>query len=86
MSIEATEEEIFQRIKKALISAPVLACPDFNRPFILQTDASTQSLGAVLTQNLDGGEHVIVYASRTLKAEKNYSTTELECLAVVWRI
>lgn len=83
----ATEKEAFQRIKHALTSAPVLACPDFSRPFLLQTDASTQGLEAVLTQNLEGGERVIAYASRTVnQAEKNYSATELECLAVVWGI
>lgn len=83
----ATEEEAFRSIRKALTTAPVLACPDFNQPFTLQTDASTLGLGAVLTQNLDGGECVIAYASRTLnQAEKNYSATELECLAVVWGI
>ncbi|XP_025266372.1 uncharacterized protein LOC112638592 [Camponotus floridanus] len=79
------EQNAFQRLKDMLTTAPVLACPDFNRPFILQTDASTQGLGAA--QNLEQGERVIAYASRTLnQAEKNYSATELECLAVVWAI
>lgn len=69
------------------MTAPVLTCPDFDRLFILQTDASTFVLGAVLTQNLEQGEQVIAYASRTLnQAEKNYSATELECLTVVWAI
>jgi len=81
------EREAFERLKTTLTTAPVLACPDFNRPFILQTDASAYGLGAVLTQNLEQGERVIAYASRTLnQAEKNYSATELECLVVVWAI
>lgn len=81
------QKRAFRTLKAKLISAPVLACPDFSKRFILQTDASTSGLGAVLTQQHENGERVIAYASRTLNAaERNYTATELECLAIVWGI
>jgi len=70
--------------KARLVADPVLACPGFSRTFILQTNASIE---AILTQDTEKGERVISYYSRTLNgAEKNYSTTEKECLAIVWAI
>jgi len=78
-------QSAFDRLKMALTTAPVLAFPDFRKPFILATDASTHALGAVLSQEIDGREHPVAYASRTLQpAEKNYTTTELELLSLVW--
>jgi hypothetical protein len=81
------DELLWDEIKDALVSAPVLSSPDFSKPFVIQTDASNTGLGAVLTQDLDGDERVIAYASRSLtKAERNYSVTERECLAVLFAL
>ena len=75
----------FEELKTLLTSAPVLSFPRFDVPFVLATDASEAGLGAVLSQEISGREHVIAYASRTIhKSEKNYSATEKEALALVW--
>lgn len=70
-----------------MTKAPVLTPPDFKKYFKVQTDTSDIGLGAVLTQELDGEEHVIAYTSRLLRgAESSHSVPEKECLAVVWAI
>ena len=74
----------FERLKSALIQAPILAYPDFTLPFDLYVDASDEALGMVLGQVQNGREVVISYSGRKLlPAEKNYSVTEREALAVV---
>jgi hypothetical protein len=74
----------FNKIKEALTSAPLLAFSHFDKPFVVYTDASNVGIGATLAQHIDGSEHVTAYTSRTLNTpERNYSTTERECLAVV---
>ena len=79
----------FDLLKTHLTSAPVLGYPDFSRPFHLETDASMQGLGAVLSQRDDNGKsRVIAYASRSLqpneKTMRNYSSAKLELLVLKW--
>jgi hypothetical protein len=77
----------FQALKDALCSSDVLAYPDFTAPFTLTTDASRIAIAAVLSQVQNGVERPISYASRQLiKAEQNYSASELEMLAIVWSV
>ena len=78
----------FQELTERLSTSPVLAYPNYGRGFVLETDASVQGIGAVLGQYQDNDKlHPVSYASRALSAaEKNYSITELETLAVVWAI
>lgn len=78
-------EAAFQGLKQKLTTAPVLAYPDYNLPFLLQTDASGEGLGAVLAQIQDGKERVISYASRGLHpSETRYPAHKLEFLALKW--
>lgn len=77
-------DNAFHKLKSCLLSAPILSCPDYSKPFEVQTDASDYGIGAVLTQNLDGDERVIAYMSKSLsQQERNYSATEREALAVL---
>jgi hypothetical protein len=70
-------------LKSKLSNTPVLAFPNFKASFILTTDASTLGLGALLSQAQEGIERPISFASRQLnKAERAYSASELETLAV----
>lgn len=75
----------FDTLKRRLTSSPILAYPNFDRPFILDTDASDTGLGAVLSQVQNGKERVIAYAAKALsKSQRNYSTTRKELLALIW--
>ena len=87
---EIKHQSAFDTLKQKLISAPILSYADFTQPFILETDASENGLGAVLSQDIDGERRVIAYASRGLRgAEKNkigYSSRKLELLALKWAV
>ena len=78
-------QEAFVTLRRCLCTAPVLAFPRFDQPFLLDTDASNSGIGGVLSQLDDEGvEHVVAFASRTLsKSERRYCVTRRELLAVV---
>lgn len=81
----ADAQTAFEKLKECLCSAPILSHADFQRPFVIQCDASTSGIGGVLYQlDNNGIEHPIAYVSKKLNsAQRNYSITELECLAAV---
>ena len=84
-------QEVFDALKKALSTAPVLGFPNFSREFILEIDASLNGLGTVLSQQgKDGQIHVIAYASCSLcpseRSMCNYSSAKLELLALKWAV
>ena len=80
-------ENSFNKLKTALISSPILAVPDWNLPFEIMCDASDFAVGAVLGQKNEKSSVVLYYASKTLNdAQKNYTTTEKEMLAVVFAL
>ena len=86
MSPEA--HEAFDRLKAACLQAPILAFPDFNKPFLLETDASGRGLGAVLSQEqADGRYHPIAYASHVMnETEQRYHSNKQEFLALKWAV
>jgi len=81
-------QEAFDKIKAILIYSPVLTTPDFDKQFKLTIDASDVGCGAVLTQEgEDQVEHPTCYYSKKFdKHQKNYSTIEKECLAMLLAI
>lgn len=77
----------FETLKDILSSQDVLAFPDFQKPFLLTTDASDKAIGAVLSQQFHDGDRPITFISRTLsRTEENYATNEKEMLAIVWAL
>ena len=84
-------EKAFIWAREALVSPPILAHPKWDRPYIVEVDASLQGLGAVLYQIGDDGlYHVIEYASRILRGPElkypDYSSFKLELLGLKWAI
>ena len=86
MSPEALKA--FDCLKAACLQALILAFPDFNKPFLLETDASGRGLGAVLSQKqADGRYHPIFYASRVMnEIKQRYHSNKQEILTLKWAV
>ena len=78
----------FEALKQVGMMAPILVFADYTKPFLLETDASKDALGAVLSQKqADWQYHPIGYGSRPLTShEKNYHSTKLEFLVLKWAV
>ena len=84
---EQDQQTAFEELKSKLMQDPILIYPDFNKEFYIACDASGYGLGAVLLQKGKLRLMPISFASRSLNdAEKRYSATERECLAIVWAL
>ena len=77
-------QEVLRILKTKIQTASVLVFPDFDKPFLLETDASKEGLGAMLSQKQDDGcYHPITFGSHSLTpVEKNYHSSKLEFLAL----
>ena len=80
--------DAFHKLKKAVMSAPVLAYPDPNKEYLLKMDALKLGLGVVLSKKQSNGRyHPVAFRSRSLHgAEVNYHSTKVEFLAMKWSI
>ena len=77
----------FENLKELCTSTPILAYPDYQLPFILHTDNSSEGLGAVLYQKQEGKLRMIAYASRSVsKTEAKCPAHKLEFLALKWAV
>ncbi|XP_022019611.1 uncharacterized protein LOC110919656 [Helianthus annuus] len=80
---DASADQAFALLKSALCSPPVLALPNFSKPFILETDASSKGIGAVLMQDF----HPLAYVSKALSPRQQaYSVYEKELLAIIFAV
>ena len=81
------EDTAFTNLKMAMVTAPLLQLPDFDREFTVTTDASEVSVGAILQQDFGKGLQPVCYDSRKLNpTECRYSAYEQELLGIVWAV
>ena len=84
---DAECQEKFEELKAYLTPAPIVRAPDLHLPFKVMCDASDLPVGVVLGQRVEGKPYVVYYASKMLnEAQRNYTTTKKELLAVVYAL
>ena len=88
MQLPLEAHEAVRTLKEKILTSPLLAFPDFAKPFLLETDASKEGLGAISFQKQDDGRfHPVTFGSHSLTpTEKNYHSSKLEFLALKWGI
>ena len=88
--VSLSEEALgaFEALKQACMNSPVLAFADYTKDFLLETDASKEGLGAVLSQKQEDGQFCsVAYGRQVLTThEKNYHSMKLEVLALKWAV
>ena len=88
MDLPPEVQEAMNILKRKVQSIPILVFPDFDKPFLLETDASKEGLGVMLSQKQsDGRYHPVTFGSHSLTSlEKSYHSSKLEFLALKWSI
>jgi hypothetical protein len=77
----------FDALKRALVEAPILVRPDFEKPFCLDVDWSTKGVGTILSQREGRFEKVVAYANKGLTlVQRKFHPMEGECYALIWGI
>jgi hypothetical protein len=81
-------QQAFDTLKEKLVTAPILIFPDWSKLFHVHVDASSIALGIILAQPGEGNiDHLVYFSSQKLSdAERNYTTTEHEGLAMVYAL
>ena len=80
-------QQRFEELKAYLTTAPIVRAPNWQLPFEVMCDASDLAVEGILRQRAEGKPYVVYYANKTLnEAQRNYTTTEKELLAVVYAL